>query len=93
LQLVKHPQNTEIGRLARGFDFLGFHFTPQGLTAAASSIKKFHEKFSRLVREAWQPVPKQRWWQDKKHQTARLYEHDPRLRVGRHVRVDEFEES
>jgi len=59
----------------------------QGLTVAASSIKKFHEKYSRLVREIRQPVPKQRWWQDKKYQTARLIEQDPWLRVGRYVRA------
>jgi RNA-directed DNA polymerase len=30
LKLEKHPDKTQIGRLDRGFDFLGYHFHPQG---------------------------------------------------------------
>jgi RNA-directed DNA polymerase len=35
LRLEKHPDRTLVGRVERGFDFLGHHFTPGGLTIAA----------------------------------------------------------
>ncbi len=31
LRLEKHPDKTFIGRIERGFDFLGYHFGPAGL--------------------------------------------------------------
>ena len=32
LNLEKHPDKTFIGRIERGFDFLGYHFSRAGLT-------------------------------------------------------------
>ena len=32
LKLEKHPDKTFIGRTDKGFDFLGYHVSPQGLT-------------------------------------------------------------
>ncbi len=44
LRMEKHPDKTFIGRIERGFDFLGYHFGPEGLTSAArtsmSSMKR-----------------------------------------------------
>ena len=34
LRLEKHPDKTFIGRVERGFDFLGYHFTADRLTVA-----------------------------------------------------------
>ncbi len=34
LSLEKHPDKTFIGRIERGFDFLGYHFGQEGLTMA-----------------------------------------------------------
>ena len=34
LRLKKHPAKTFIGRIEKGFDFLGYHFSPQGVTLA-----------------------------------------------------------
>ena len=31
LKLEKHPDKTFVGRISRGFDFLGYHFSPQRL--------------------------------------------------------------
>jgi hypothetical protein len=31
LRLEKHPDKTFIGRIEKGFDFLGYHFSPEGL--------------------------------------------------------------
>ena len=33
LQLEKHPGKTFIGRIEKGFDFLGYRFTPRSLTS------------------------------------------------------------
>jgi hypothetical protein len=31
-RLEKHPEKAFIGRTERGFDFLGYHFSPKGLS-------------------------------------------------------------
>lgn len=51
LGLDKHPDKTFIGRVVRGFDFLGYHFSPEGLTVAKPTIRKFIEKASRLYEQ------------------------------------------
>jgi RNA-directed DNA polymerase len=37
LGLEKHPDKTFIDRIERGFDFLGYRFSPAGLTLAKGS--------------------------------------------------------
>jgi len=39
---------TFIGRIERSFDFLGYHFSPAGLTVTAKTVTNFIEKASRL---------------------------------------------
>ena len=51
LRLEKHPDKTFIGRIERGFDFLGYHFSPAGLGVAAKTIANFIEKASRLYEQ------------------------------------------
>ena len=51
LRLEKHPDKTFIGRIERGFDFLGHHFSRRGLTLARSTIEKFVERTSRLYEQ------------------------------------------
>ena len=51
LSLEKHPDKTFIGRIERGFDFLGYHFSPAGLTVAKQTITNFSEKASRLYEQ------------------------------------------
>ncbi len=41
LNLEKHPDKTFIGRIERGFDFLGYHFRPDRLSMAAKTIENF----------------------------------------------------
>ena len=48
LKLDKHPDKTFIGRIGRGFDFLGYQFTPSGLGVAAKTIERFAERLTRL---------------------------------------------
>jgi hypothetical protein len=48
LRLTKHPDKTYIGRIARGFDFLGYHFSPAGLGVAAQTVRHFVARVHRL---------------------------------------------
>ncbi len=64
LGLEQHPDKTFIGRIARGFDFLGYRFSTDGqgeavLTLAAKTIENFKTKLSRLY-EQWQSASRQR---------------------------------
>jgi hypothetical protein len=51
LSLEKHPDKTFIGKIERGFDFLGYHFSPAGLKVAKKTIANFIEKASRLYEQ------------------------------------------
>ncbi len=51
LRLEKHPDKTFIGKIDKGFDFLGYHFSRAGLTVARATIEKFVERASRLYEE------------------------------------------
>ena len=51
LQLLKHPDKTFIGYIARGFDFLGYHFSPQGLAVAQKTIANCVDKIVDLYRD------------------------------------------
>jgi hypothetical protein len=46
-----HKSRACIGRTERGFDFLGHHFSPAGLTVAAKTIANFIEKASQLYEQ------------------------------------------
>ena len=46
LGLEKHPDKTFIGRIERGFDFLGYHFSPANLAVAKKANANFIEKES-----------------------------------------------
>ena len=51
LCLEKHPDKTFIGRIERGFDFLGYHFSREGLTVAKATIRKFVTRAIRLYEQ------------------------------------------
>ncbi len=51
LSLEKHPDKTFIGRIEKGFDFLGYHFGPDGLRVAEATIKRFVERATRLYEQ------------------------------------------
>jgi len=48
LKLKLHPDKTQIGKIENGFDFLGYHITPEKLIPAKKTINNFFEKISRL---------------------------------------------
>ncbi len=51
LRLEKHPNKTFIGKIEKGFDFLGYHFSRTGLTVAKATIEKFVERATRLYEQ------------------------------------------
>lgn len=51
LRLDKHPDKTFIGRIEKGFDFLGYHFNRSGLRLAAKTIANAAEKLHRLYEQ------------------------------------------
>jgi RNA-directed DNA polymerase len=51
LRLEKHPDKTFIGKIARGFDFLGYHFSPQGLAIAEATLASFVDRTARLLEQ------------------------------------------
>lgn len=48
LHVVQHPEKTFIGRIARGFDFSGYWFSPLGLGIAWKTVGRCAEKVSLL---------------------------------------------
>ncbi len=51
LKLEKHPDKTAMGRTEKGFDFLGCHFSPEGLTLAEKTIENFLARAIRLYEQ------------------------------------------
>lgn len=51
LKLAKHPDKTFIGRIACGFDFLGYHFSPGGLKLAPLTIERYKARLARLYEQ------------------------------------------
>jgi hypothetical protein len=51
LSLEKHPGKTFVGRVERGFDFLGYRLSPNGLTVARQTWKRFVERATRLYEQ------------------------------------------
>ena len=51
LGLAKHPDKTFIGKIDKGFDFLGYHFSREGLCVAEATLKRFLEKATRLYEQ------------------------------------------
>ena len=48
LKLEKHPEKTVIGRIEKGFDFLGYHISPEGLSLAKKTVENFTARAPRL---------------------------------------------
>ena len=42
---------TFIGRIERGFDFLGYHFSPAGLSVAQKTVDNFLQRALRLYEQ------------------------------------------
>jgi len=51
LHVQQHPDRTFIGRISRGFDFLGYAFTPAGLEASPQAVERCVEPVSQLYEQ------------------------------------------
>jgi len=51
LKLEKHPDKTLIGRIERGFDFLGYFIKPGLLTVSQEAITRFTQRIARLYEQ------------------------------------------
>ena len=51
LKVEKHPDKTFIGRVEKGFDFLGYHLKPESLAPSCQTIKKHAEQICRLYEQ------------------------------------------
>jgi RNA-directed DNA polymerase len=51
LNLEKHPAKTFVGRIEKGFDFLGYHFGRADLRLAGKTIANAAEKIHRLYEQ------------------------------------------
>ncbi len=49
--LEKHPDKTFIGRIEKGFDFLGYYFSRGNLRLAAKTVRNFVARFHRLYEQ------------------------------------------
>ena len=52
LRAIKHPDKTFIGRVARGFDFLGYWLSPAGLGIARKTVERMVENMRRLYEQS-----------------------------------------
>jgi len=66
LKVEQHPDKTIIGRIRRGFDFLGYSFSPSGLGIATKTIQNFLARITRLYEQGADAVRIgeyiRRWW-------------------------------
>jgi len=51
LKVEQHPDKTFIGRIEKGFDFLGYHFSREPLRVANITVKKHAELIIRLYEQ------------------------------------------
>jgi hypothetical protein len=51
LKLRQHPDKTFIGRISRGFGFLGYAFQPAGLEVAPQAVERCVERLSQLYEQ------------------------------------------
>ena len=57
LMVEKHPDKTVMGRIEKGFDFLGYHLSPKGLGVARKTIENFLSRATRLYeQESGEPL-------------------------------------
>jgi hypothetical protein len=51
IKITNGSDKTFIGRIEKGFEFLGYHFSPEGLSMAEKTIGKFHARPVRLYEQ------------------------------------------
>lgn len=51
LKVKQHPDKIYIGKIEKGFDFLGYHFSRKPLQLAPITVKKHVERYRRLYEQ------------------------------------------
>ena len=51
LMNTKHPDKTFVGRIEKGFDFLGYHFHPDEFSLAKKPVENFLARAIRLYEQ------------------------------------------
>ncbi len=51
LKVEQHPDKTFIGRISRGFDFLGYEFSLDGLGIASKTVERFAARVNQLYEQ------------------------------------------
>ena len=52
LNVEQHPDKTFVGRISRGFDFLGYDFSPAGITGMSRrTVEKFAKRVAQLYEQ------------------------------------------
>jgi RNA-directed DNA polymerase len=62
LKVQPHPDKTFIGRIERGFDFLGYHFSREPLGLANITVRKHVQRLYRLLSNRKSKKPPQVRW-------------------------------
>jgi RNA-directed DNA polymerase len=66
LKLKQHPDKTWLGKIDRGFDFLGYHHTRAGLRPALNTIERFRQQITQLYEQGATTerigAYETRWW-------------------------------
>jgi RNA-directed DNA polymerase len=75
LKVEQHPDKTFIGRVSKGFDFLGYHFMDGMVRVAKKTVEKFVRRVERLA-----TIPART-----KRCKSQLYEQAPRDKRSREV--------
>ena len=57
LKLTLHPDKTFIGKIAKSFDFLGYHFTQEKLTLAKVTLEKALSRLTQLFEQGLHKLP------------------------------------
>ena len=55
LKVEKHPDKTSVGRIARGFDFLGHHLTPTSIAPSEQALTTHLERRAQLYEQGAGP--------------------------------------
>jgi hypothetical protein len=68
LKVRQHPDKTFVGRISRGFDFLGYRFSAPGIVGIAKqTVERCVERTNRLYEQGADAVRIgdyfRRWWQ------------------------------
>ena len=93
LRVEQHPDKPFIGRIAHGFDFLGYHLTPTNIAPARQTLQNFVQRIARLYEQGADAVRigqyVRNWWRWLRSSLNVVFEARLREKIGdlEHLRV------